>query len=90
VRQDMDNENVSLYDARIGGGYSEPPAAASPCEDEGCRGPIEPRPDLSLPGAVVFQSKPKSVCRRARHGRHCQRHRRRRGHGRAIQRKGDR
>ena len=46
VGWDRDN-NVDLYDARIGGGFPEPPADAGTCEDDGCQGPLAGQPVLS-------------------------------------------
>jgi hypothetical protein len=51
VKQDID-QNVDLYDARVGGGLAGqfPPGAPPPCEGEGCRAPEAPA--ASAPSAT--------------------------------------
>jgi hypothetical protein len=53
VKRDTDNA-LSLYDARVGGGFAEPPEAASPCEDEACRGPVAGSQMFSSPISSTF------------------------------------
>ncbi len=75
VGRDIDGENVSLYDARAGGGFAEPPAPVPPCGDEGCRGPSTSPPSLALPVTAGPSHRPRRqrCSRRAGH-RRCHRH----------------
>jgi hypothetical protein len=54
VGWDVDR-NVDLYDARIGGGFPEPPAQPVPCEGEACRGGGTTPPATTGAGTAVFQ-----------------------------------
>jgi hypothetical protein len=51
VSQDH-NDQLDLYDARVGGGFQE--AATAPCGGEGCKGPIASAPPSPPPGSSVF------------------------------------
>jgi hypothetical protein len=52
VSQDGDGQ-LDLYDARVGGGFSERPALREPCSGDACQGPlIDPTP-LLVPGSAV-------------------------------------
>jgi hypothetical protein len=86
VAQDTDNENISLYDARVGGGFPEPSSLPPPCEGESCRDSIEPAPALTLPGTANVRANPKPGCRRTSRRRHCHKHRRRHRHQRRYHR----
>ncbi len=87
---DVDDQ-VDLYDARSGGGFSEPPPVPPPCEGEGCRGPASGAPDTAGAGTAVFEgpgNKPAgpSGCKRGfvkRHGK-CVGKKGRRHHKRAA------
>lgn len=54
VGWDTDNA-YDLYDARIGGGFPEPPAEPPLCEGEGCRGEGTDSPAPAGPGSAAFQ-----------------------------------
>lgn len=41
-----------MYDARIDGGFPEPPGATEPCQSEVCRGPLSTPSPLLVPGSV--------------------------------------
>lgn len=79
---DKDN-NVDLYDARIGGGETETSAAANECATDDCRSEGLPVEAAQVPGSATFvgpsnqnvRKKHRKACRRA-HGkkrRHCAR-----------------
>jgi hypothetical protein len=54
VGQDGDN-NIDLYDARIGGGLPNGAAQTAPqCEGEACKPPQSAAPVLGVPGSVTF------------------------------------
>lgn len=44
---------VDIYDARIGGGYPEPPPPAPGCEGEACQHPA-PAPEFPTPGSSSY------------------------------------
>jgi hypothetical protein len=52
VPQDGDTQ-VDLYDARIGGGISPPPAPTE-CQGDGCQGPVGSTPNQAAPGSASF------------------------------------
>ncbi|HEV7771391.1 MAG TPA: hypothetical protein VGO66_12145 [Solirubrobacterales bacterium] len=54
VGWDVD-KNSDIYDARIGGGFPEPPATGAPCEGEACRGASGSASPGSGAGTAVFQ-----------------------------------
>jgi hypothetical protein len=53
VGQDID-ENVDLYDARVGGGFPAPPAATQ-CTGTGCQGVPPGSPVFATPPSVTFE-----------------------------------
>jgi hypothetical protein len=68
--------NYDLYDARVNGGFPEPPPAAAPCEGEACRAGAPPAPAPEQPGSAGFNGPgnpkwPHRRCRKRRsHGKH--------------------
>jgi hypothetical protein len=54
VGADID-ENTDVYDARVGGGFPEPPAPPAPCEAEACRAAPEAAPSTPAPTSSTFQ-----------------------------------
>jgi len=52
VRSDTDNR-LSIYDARVDGGFSEPPPPPA-CEGESCRGETPAAPTQATPGSANF------------------------------------
>jgi sugar lactone lactonase YvrE len=46
------NEQLDLYDARVGGGFEEP--ASGPCSPEACPGPLASPPAQPIPGSAGF------------------------------------
>jgi hypothetical protein len=68
-----DDDNVDVYDARVGGGLeSQNPVTSTPCESEACRGPASAPPGFAAPASVTPsgpgnlpppESKPKPLTR---------------------------
>lgn len=50
VVADTDGSGLDVYDARVGGGFPEPPPPPDPCAGDACQG--LPRPSASLPVAA--------------------------------------
>jgi hypothetical protein len=50
VPRDTDSQE-DFYDARAGGGFSEPPPAPPPCQADACQGPLAGAPVLLSPGS---------------------------------------
>jgi hypothetical protein len=53
VASDADN-GISIYDARVGGGFLEPQFPPPPCEGESCRGQTPIPPAGTTPGSLNF------------------------------------
>jgi Tol biopolymer transport system component len=69
---------IDLYDARVGGGFPEPPPGAAPCEGDSCRGPASTAPPEVAPRTPTFVGPATRRCRRqAQHERKHGKHRRR-------------
>lgn len=54
VGWDTDN-NVDLYDARVGGGFPEPASSLPACAGEACQGPLSTAPPVGLPASSILQ-----------------------------------
>lgn len=50
----QDIAQTDLYDARIGGGFPQPPALPAACEGEACQGPPSP-PNDPVPGSSTYR-----------------------------------
>ena len=53
VGWDIDN-NTDVYDARVGGGFPDPPVTGAPCEGDACRGAGTSPPAAGGAGSVAF------------------------------------
>ncbi len=51
VPQDTDGE-ADIYDARIGGGFSQQPTSSEPCSSDACQGPLTNPAPLLVPATV--------------------------------------
>lgn len=54
IRSDADGGSADLYDARVGGGFPEPPPAAHGCSGDDCQGPASETPPLPPPASVLL------------------------------------
>jgi hypothetical protein len=81
---DTDRDNISIYDARVRGGFPLPAPPAPACEGDGCRPLPALPPEAAAPGSASFQpsAKPKKRCKAKRRARCKKRHR----HGRHSRR----
>jgi hypothetical protein len=88
LASDTDGNNTSIYDARVGGGFPQPPAPVPGCSGDECRAVGLPQ-SSPAPGSATFKpaAKRKKRCkakRRARCGKGKHRHgNHKRGAGRA-------
>jgi hypothetical protein len=48
------DENIDVYDAKVGGGFTAAPAASPPCEAAACRPPLEAAPPAAQLGSRSF------------------------------------
>jgi hypothetical protein len=49
---------MDVYDARVGGGFPQPPAPPLPCQGDGCQGAPAAAPTGSSPGTSAFEGPP--------------------------------
>jgi hypothetical protein len=54
VSADTDGGGLDTYDARIGGGFPEPPAPPAPCAGDPCQGPPSPKPVAPVAMSIAF------------------------------------
>jgi hypothetical protein len=54
VSGDTDGGGLDTYDARIGGGFPEPPAPPAPCAGDPCQGPPGPKPVAPVAVSIAF------------------------------------
>jgi DNA-binding beta-propeller fold protein YncE len=84
------NENYDVYDARVGGGFPEPPPIPQICAGEACKPPVSAPRATSAPATPSFQGpgnaaeKPKAK----KHKSKKHKHKAKRKHGRAHHRRG--
>lgn len=94
VRSDRDGGLPSIYDARIGGGFAEPPLQPPPCAGEDCRPPGPPPPVGSPPSTNALTGpgnvRPRRHCKRGyvRRGGRCVKKAKHRKHQSASRRSG--
>ena len=78
--------NIDIYDARVGGGFPEPPPQPPSCESESCRGQSTSSPAATGAGTAVFQGPgnpaPKHHGVKKRHKKHHHKHQRAAKHDR--------
>ena len=74
---------AAVYDARVGGGFTPPPAVQH-CDEEACQGPLAAAPQATQPGSASLAGKgnvpqpKKARCAKKRGAKHRCRHRRKR------------
>jgi len=84
------NEFMDLYDARVGGGFEEPPLPV-PCEGEACKGPLPSPPEQPGSGSSslrVDEPPPPRPCAKGKVRRHGKCLKRPRRHRHAHRRRG--
>jgi hypothetical protein len=97
VRSDVDGGRATIYDARIDGGFAEPPLPPSPCAGEQCRPPGPPPPASGSPATPAFTGPGNVKPKPCKHGKvrrkgKCvkkKKHRRHHKHHRAANNRGN-
>lgn len=74
---------IDLYDARVEGGFPEPPPPPAPCSGDGCRGPSSEPPLQTSPATPNFTGPGNRRCKQK--GPRCRRHKK--AHRKKTQRK---
>jgi sugar lactone lactonase YvrE len=74
------DEAGDIYDARVGGGFPEPPPTGAPCEGEACRGPVSPPPANTGAGTGVFQGAGNPTPKRPKHKKKAKHHKKKAKH----------
>jgi hypothetical protein len=69
-----------IYDARVGGGFPEPPPTGAPCEGEACRGTVSPPPANTGAGTGVFQGAGNPAPKRPKHKKKAKHHKKKAKH----------
>ncbi len=77
------DDGIDIYDARIGGGFPEPPPQPPTCEGESCRGQGTSTPGVTGAGTAVFESPGNPVPKHQTARKH---HKKKRHHKRAHSR----
>jgi len=72
---------VDLYDARVGGGFPEPPPTPTPCAGDNCRNPLSSQSGGASPATAGFSGRGNRH-RKARHHRKHHKHHRNQKHRR--------
>jgi hypothetical protein len=69
VRSDVDGGRATVYDARIDGGFAEPPLPPPPCAGEQCRpqGPVPPQ--AGSPATAAFAGSGNVKAKPCKHGK---------------------
>jgi hypothetical protein len=65
------DDNYDLYDARINGGFPEPPSTPQPCATEGCRPPATIAPTTTPATSAHFRGAGNSTGKLKKHHRKC-------------------
>ena len=78
---------LDIYDARIGGGFPQPPAPPAPCEGDACQSPPE-APNDPTPASAAFKGAGDATARKAKKKKHAKKKRHARGHRRRANRGG--
>jgi hypothetical protein len=79
VPQDQNGGTGALYDARVQGGFPQPPGSPAPCQDDACQGSPTPAPSQTFPGSTAFSGHGNRSP-----GKRCARHHRRPKKGRCA------
>jgi hypothetical protein len=77
------DELVDLYDARVNGGFVEPPPPPAPCSGEGCRGPLSSATPVNSPATSSFSGPGNPKPNHKHHHRKKKHHHRKKHHKRS-------